>query len=490
MPSDRFSIPFFYPSKTDGFFYEASDDPSSDKFFDDGGNATYVSNDELVMNVSGATSVFVTTDPAFQDSIGGCNMSFADSVARGYTWKQATDIRDVEWKCLISVVNGGDHGLSFSGPTGHHKSNSSPCCQGFAYMFTVEYNVNPATFRFRKEIWHVNYNDDPKTGIWTSPLCNFKLNNHGWVGLGYCRYNKKDGVSAGKDSVIIELWFNPDPDNDIENWTMLKRTEDKGGWASAGGDCDGDPDQIGTWAGPKFRIKSNDTSADIHIKHLTLREIDPTKTFDDNTGGGTPEEPPQQVTTLQGSFKVQWDVNQLRTSPCAGTGVGGGGGGETGNTVFYDVAAVIDKELSDSSTFQNRTGVVEQLSTSTGVMNGKTLVQLDVPLKKVGSPGASPTVGAKIINASGATIYTSPTTFDPSTFTTSYVYKIFDFSGNTHVFVTGDAVGVFYTGTSSSNYVKCGYTDSDTVANCVYANYESGSLDVKSSREFACRMWQ
>ena len=240
----------------------------------------------------------------------------------------------------------------------------------------------------------------------------------------------------------------------------------------------------------KCLFRFNDTSGVAHFKNISLREIDPTLSFDDTPTEPPPGEQPGSTTTVQGVFKLEWDINTYRTSACAGAGTGGGGGGGgTGNTVFYSVAANSEKELSDSSTYQHRTRVVEIVDSSSSPIKGKTIIQLDVPLKKNGSPGASPAVSAKIWDSSNAVVYTSPTTFDPSTFTTSFVTKTFDFATNTHAMVTGDRIGVEYTGTSSSNYVICGYDD-DSIANSTYANYESGSYDSKPSRDFACDMWQ
>jgi hypothetical protein len=281
----------------------------------------------------------------------------------------------------------------------------------------------------------------------------------------------------------------PDPDNNPQNWIMVGRVEDKGGWGDDGTDCGGAKDQVGTWGGPKYRLKSNAPDATITFKHLSLREIDPTKSFDDDPTN--PPEPPTSTSTIQGFFKFQQDVNTLRTSPCAGVGVGGGGGGETGNTIFYDALPDHDTVLSDSSTFQNRTRVVEICKNSSSVMIGKILRQLDVYLDKVGSPAASPTVNARIWSPGNAIVFTSPTTIAPTTITSSPTFTkyVFDFSANTHAFIVGDRVGVQYLGTSVTDYVECGY-EAATTLNTVYANYENGVYDEKDTRDLACVMWE
>lgn len=176
----------------------------------------------------------------------------------------------------MSIKGIGDHGFSISGPTGHHSSGSGgPCCQGFNYMFNIDSQSTPVVFRFRKEMWHVKYDDSPE-GPFKHPKIIFKLDGHGFFGIGYCRYNKKN--EGAEDSVILEGWFCPEPDKDIKNWILIKRIEDKkgNGWGNTGDQCNGDKDQVGTWSNAQNRLKTNATQGSIDFKAITFREIDPT----------------------------------------------------------------------------------------------------------------------------------------------------------------------------------------------------------------------
>ncbi len=447
---------------------------------------------EFKIHFAGPTSPDFFSDPAFENtnSIGGCNMDFSDTESRGYIYK-SSDPRDIEFKMLCKFTGFGDNGFSISGPTGEHSGDG--CCSGFSYMFSCEPSTTPVEFRFRKEMWHVSYHDH-SSGRWTHPTLNFKLNDHGYVGLAYVRYNKKDGRSTGHDSVILEGWFNPTPDTNPQSWFMLKRIEDKGGWGNDGDDCGGLKDQVGTWGGPKYRIKSNDPSADITFKQMSFREINPNISFDDTitpppSGGGGGEEPPSGgggTTTIQGSFKFQNDINTLRTqSECAGVGSGGGGG----SAVFYSEPATYERVIGAT---EATTRITQQQQNSTAFFNGKIVKQMDVPLKKSGSPGASPVISAKIWSSGGSVVYTSPTTFAPSTLTTSYVYKTFDFSANTHAFITGDRIGIEYTGGTLDDYsafVICGFDDGSASGDD-YSQYSSGAWELKSTRNFACDLWE
>ena len=488
MPLDIWGIPLLYPSKPGGFYYTQSDDVQND-------TAHFEADSTEVPTSGGGSFTFQTNGPtAFQlaknsgifngNAIGGCNMDFTATESRGYAYK-ADDPRDIELKFIISFEEGGDNGLSISSTAGSHSSDG--CCSGNAYMFNVQYNVNPAEFRFRKEMWHVDYTTDPVTGeANTHDDFDFKFMGHGNIGLAFVRYNIKDGVSSGHDSVKLEGWGCPDPDADIQNWIKILETEDKGGWGDSGSDCNGDDDQVSPWAAGKYRVKSNDDGGKYIVKHLSLREIDPNGSFDQ-----TPDDPPDpgdeppEPTTIQGTWSTQWDVNQLRSSPCAGSGGGGGGGG---STKFYTKSVASDTELSNSSTFLNRTAVGCYGTSASSVLVGKIIKQIDIPLKKVGSP-TTPNITVTIYDASDNLVYTSPTTISPASLTTSYTTQTFDCSTNTVVMATNYAIEVDFDTTSDTDYVVTGY-GSDSIANTRYYNWESGALSAFTTRDWACDMWQ
>src|SRR6185436_10008374 len=272
--ADRWGIPFWHPTKENGFFYEMSDDPKADPELE-GLDAEFTTGRGLVtMKPNGPTSFSVgKARKEYKDSIGGCTMSFAEAAKRGYTYKP-DDVRDLEFKCLMKINGVGDHGFSLSACTGHHDDGpKGVCCQGFAYMANVEVASKPVQFRFRKEMYHVSYHTSPE-GSFTDPLiADFKLDGHGWFGFGFCRYN----TPGRTDAVTLELWFNPNPAMAIGSWKMIKRIVDKPGnkWGDDGDKCKGAKDQVGTWSGPKNRLKTNATSGTIDFKSISFREIVP-----------------------------------------------------------------------------------------------------------------------------------------------------------------------------------------------------------------------
>jgi len=263
-----------------------SDNPKNDNPIEGLDSDFSVSGNIITMKCNGATSFSVGKNGrGFDNSIGGCKMDFKATAKRGYAYK-ADDVRDLEFKCWMRIPNNlssGHDGFSMSACTGHH--SSSNCCQGFAYMGSMDgINSNPTKFRFRKETTHPNYQDSSE-GTWSHPKCNFKVAGHGWIGFGFCRYNKPTdgGTSPQDDHVILEIWFNPDPTNSPADWTMLKRTEDKPGrgWTSVKNACGGDSDQIGVWSNAHNRLKSNSTSGTIQFTNISFREVNPFGTFEE-----------------------------------------------------------------------------------------------------------------------------------------------------------------------------------------------------------------
>ena len=505
MPFDKWGIPFFYPTKT-------------------------------TAGVSGSGTGFTW----FQN-----NDIFVDH--RSGFIRLGKEEADVE---VISTTTGewefpylaeGD-GLSLSGPTGHHSGGETHGCQGFTYMIDGNFEVNPPTFKFRKETYHVEYDTDPQTGTWTSPLVTQPTSTT-WKGMAWVRYNKAGGRPDGGDSVVCEVWWNDNPTADITNWKMLKRTEDKGqgasNWGTPDATCDGVPYQVGTWSNIQFRFKSGASDFSLHplipefedgpvihsiggenmsfsdsenrgfgkrsdmprdiemkclfkwdgggagkcrFKNLSLREIDPTKSFDDDPN--IPPEGPTNTQTIQGNFTLKWDLNTSRVSACAGA--------SGGTIVFYTITGDTDIPVSNNSAFSNRNYVSEYVYSSTSDIINKLCKSLVVPLKKVGTPGASPTITAKIFDGSGNVVYTSPTTLDPTTLTTSLVDYTFDFSTNTRSFVAGDSIGIQYTGTSSTNYIVARYQASSTISNTRYGEYLNNGTGfvTNANREFACTMYE
>jgi len=411
-----------------------------------------------------------------QDHDTTCTNNFATSLSKGYVFK-ANDWTNIELTGFFKLTNNSpsDNEIILKGPTGEHHSNTT-CCSGSSYQVRVG-TENPVNFQHAKEMWHVNY-DSIREPI-TVPGENYSVLGHGWFGVKFINYIKE---VSGKKIRHLETWYNADGLGQI--WKLVLVDEDTGGWGDSGGTCGGDDDQILAWGNARVMYRWDYDSTDLKFRNLSIREIDPFAQFDENpTDPENPDTNPEDIITFTSTLKLQRHINY---NDGIGCGIAGGGGGG-GSIKFYTVSVNTDKELSDSSTFQNRKRVVMSPTNSSSDFNNETPHQVDIPLKKIGTPGASPVINCKIWNSAGTVLYTSPTNLDPTTLTTSYVSKTFDLSGNTHSLVVGDRIGIEYTGTSSSNYVVFGYQGT-AYPNTTYYQYEGTTWETKS-RRLAMDVW-
>ena len=93
-------VAFLYPTKQKGFVWFMNHDEPFDSHFERGGGSTY---NKLVKNEDGSWTADdnkrvkfnLNVDPDYQDAIGGCKMSYKDSMARGYTYDKS-DLDHVE----------------------------------------------------------------------------------------------------------------------------------------------------------------------------------------------------------------------------------------------------------------------------------------------------------------------------------------------------------------------------------------------------------
>lgn len=185
---------------------------------------------------------------------------FRDVEMTGYFMgTQSTSDDDAEY---VLYCRGGEH--------------NDPECEGFAYKAAVCYNNGEC--RVRKEQWHVSYvNGDWRTGHGGSV-------RNKWTGMKFVVVNRG---SSPNISVYMEIWIDKQNNN---SWERVYTYTDDGGWGSAGGNCGGDRDQIGTWSGPiaTFRWDVNG----VRFKKLSVREIKEGSIFEPPPPGPGPPPPP------------------------------------------------------------------------------------------------------------------------------------------------------------------------------------------------------
>ena len=297
MPVDSNNMEYIYPVKKNGFIYTMNnDDPVIGKHFQLGGSVTKFTDEGdgfFGVNNSNQVRLSIKKFPEAEDSIDGCNADFAEAEKRGFMYKSG-DFRDVEVKMIVRVTSLDPH-ILIGGPTGHHPSDSSPCCQGSSYFARFQ-NKSPFRVQIGKEMFHHDGYEslDEKAN---AAVHSTRLEDSGEIGIGYIRYNstRKDSNGNSIPSVVIESWI--DSNGDGKGWKRFSREEDyKGrGWFKSGRDgteCGGVKDQPLTWGNLRVRIRWDDPDAGVGIKSLMLAEIAPgaivTEPGGQQGGGGTP----------------------------------------------------------------------------------------------------------------------------------------------------------------------------------------------------------
>ena len=484
MAKDRWGLKQVYPTKKTaglsgtgvGFKYEQSANILDDEnHFNGEGDVKGASNFTWTMETSGPTSVQIFKHSDSADSIGGCDMNFSETYKRGYGYRK-DEPQNVEVTFLMKFLDSeSDNGFAIEGPTGRHSGDG--CCQGFAYKVDIQYKENPPKFRFRKEMWHVSNHNDPKTGVWGNSKFNFDLMDHDkWVGFKYIHYVKQNGISQDKDSVVLELWGNVDPEANPESgWFLMKRTEDKGGWGDDGDDCNGDKDQVGAWSNSNIRLKSNDEGGVFQFKWLSMREIDPMASFDSDPAEpiDNPNTSPEEVTGL---LTLKYDINVYRIGQCS----------PAGSVEFYNSPRdPVDNTRSWTFHIESSAGIkrdrIGMVARDLGsvLVNQPPLLEADFWLWKVGSPTGTLTV--RIRNKNG-TIKATMGTLDVSTLTTSPALKQFINLSNGYKMVVGDYLLAEYTSGDTSNYVRMGKRDTLYVTGGVSTRAVHYNVDVTPNR--------
>jgi hypothetical protein len=437
------------------------------------GNGFWKCNDNHQVRINAQTPQTVNMD----NSDGGCGMDYPTAELKGNAgMSDAWTNIEMGGTFSLTTFSPSDGRIILKGPTFHHHSNQI-CCSGHAYGVRF-FLQNPLQIQFFKEIWHVNYFSRPDSPFNTKYGSIRDGNPHN---LKFVVYTKTVNNIIGRQ---LEAYI--DYDADGKDFVLLGSVIDLGGWGSGGGACNGKDDQILTWGSGWCMYRWDSPSTDLKFKNWTAREIDVT---------ASPETTPTDPTdtrTVDSALVIpqvlSFDVNALRQNPCAVGGVAGGGGSGT-QSAFYQNAINSNKvkELSNTSTFQNRKRIAVAVVGTLSDCFGQIPKTSKFALRKHNSP-ATNNIQAKIWNSANQVVYTSPTNIADSSLTTSFVMTSFDFSTNTHALADEDRIGVEYLGNSSSNYVEACYVDDIAGNNTLMDQYEGSSWDRKS-REMCCELY-
>jgi hypothetical protein len=170
-----------------------------------------------------------------------------------------TDWKNIEITVYVKVLSasGGGDEISLVSKSVRHSTNVQEGCGGSSYHNNIDFTNGK--FKFKKEMWHVNYDIKPYSGISIGSTMNK------WIGFKGIVYNMPDG------SVKLESYVDKDNNN---NWQKATELVDKGNWGDDMTHCNATTDGAAiTWGSPYVIFKSNGVTYD--LKKFSVREIVP-----------------------------------------------------------------------------------------------------------------------------------------------------------------------------------------------------------------------
>ncbi len=176
----------------------------------------------------------------------------------GYFYKP-TDWKNVEITIYVKVLSasGGGDEISLVSRSVRHSNNVHEGCGGSSYHNNIDFTNGK--FKFKKEMWHVNYDIKPYSGITIGSTMDK------WIGFKGIVYNLPDG------SVKLESYVDKDNNN---NWQKATEMVDKANWGDDMTHCNGKSDGAAvTWGSPMIIFKSNGVTYD--FKKFSVRAIVP-----------------------------------------------------------------------------------------------------------------------------------------------------------------------------------------------------------------------
>jgi len=176
----------------------------------------------------------------------------------GYFYKP-TDWKNMEITIYVKVLSasGGGDEISLVSRSVRHSTNVQEGCGGSSYHNNIDFTNGK--FKFKKEMWHVNYDIKPYSGISVGSTMNK------WIGFKGIVYNLPDG------SVKLESYIDKDNNN---NWQKATEFVDKGNWGDDMSHCNARTDGAAiTWGSPMIIFKSNGVTYD--FKKFSARQIVP-----------------------------------------------------------------------------------------------------------------------------------------------------------------------------------------------------------------------
>jgi hypothetical protein len=269
-------VSFLYPTKPGGFVWFMNAKYPLDSHFEIGGGSSH---GKLIKNNDGSWTANdpkkvkfnLNLDPNYKDAIGGCKMSYKDSISRGYTYNK-NDLDNVELTGFFNVHKPTKHdGIYLRGPCNHHGESDTICCEEFSYDCETDCNsiTQPSKVKHTKQSPNTYY-DDPAGIKLITP--NVLLAGHGWFGIKYVHIILSRDPDDPK--VKLQQWMNLNGDG--KSWIKVNEIIDSRAYKwGPKAICDGQDYEVGAWGAPRMVYKWYDGKVD--FKWFSCRQIIPTQ---------------------------------------------------------------------------------------------------------------------------------------------------------------------------------------------------------------------
>jgi hypothetical protein len=177
----------------------------------------------------------------------------------GY-WYKPSDWKNVEITGYFKpLTTEGYNDISLVSRSVRHSTSVNEGCGGSSYHNNI--GIGNGTFRFKKEMWHVDYMITPYYNTNIGSIMNK------WTGFKGIVYN------LANNSVKLESYVDKDANN---KWIKVAELVDNGNWGNDMMHCSARTEgAVISWGSPMIIFKSDYVTYD--FKNLSVREIIPPK---------------------------------------------------------------------------------------------------------------------------------------------------------------------------------------------------------------------
>lgn len=261
--NDKFGVSELFPTANKGqtWFFNSSH-PIDGQF--DPNNANITRNSDGSWHVEpGITRMLAFTkssgdlSDAIRSNLSTYNYSQLSQI--GY-WYKPSDWKNVEITGYFKpLATEGYNDISLVSRSVRHSTNVNESCGGSSYHNNI--GIGNGAFRFKKEMWHVDYMITPYYNTSIGSIMNK------WTGFKGIVYN------LANNSVKLESYVDMDANN---KWIKVAELVDNGNWGSDMMHCSARTEwAVIIWGSPMIIFKSDYVTYD--FKNLSVREIIPPK---------------------------------------------------------------------------------------------------------------------------------------------------------------------------------------------------------------------